>query len=173
MPNVGTLKLEGFDELERALMQLGKKVAKKVTKSAMSKARRVVVVDIRERVPVRHGDLKRSIGAKRITRSRKQQATDVIGARSRKRMLDGKPINPANYAHIVEFGSKPHAIFPKAGGMLSLPIGLRPYVRHPGAKPQPFMRPAWRASAPKALSVFKREYAKGVRKAAAEARAGI
>lgn len=163
------IQLDGFRELERKLLGLGPKVAKKVTRKAMTAARREVVAEIKARVPVRHGDLKRSIGAKRQARSRSQSLTDTIGARSRKRVVNGKPVNPANYAHIVEFGSKPHAIFPKSGGLLSTPVGLRPFVQHPGARPQPFMRPAWRASGPRALKAFQREYGRGVIAAARSA----
>ncbi len=54
-----------------------------------------------------------------------------------------------DYALSVEFGSKPHRIYPKRpGGMLNFyweKIGqdvTLPFVRHPGTPEQPFLRPA-------------------------------
>lgn len=155
--------IKGLAELERDLLKLGDKMAKSVTRKAMSKARKVVVKEARNRVPVRHGALKKSIGAKRITRSRTQSLTDIIGARSRPSTVNGKKVNPAMYAHLVEFGTKPHAIKPKGGGLLRVPgVGAVASVNHPGARPQPFMRPAWMSKRNTTLRTFINEYRKGV-----------
>lgn len=43
-------------------------------------------------------------------------------------------VYPRLYAHLVEFGSRPHSVAPK-GSKMVLP--------HPGARPKPFMRPAF------------------------------
>lgn len=163
MADMFKMDVEGLARLERDLLKLGDKMAKKVTRKAMTKARKVVVSDAKSRVPIRHGELKKSLGAKRITRSRSQTLTDIIGARSRPSTVNGKRVNPAFYAHLVEFGTKPHRITAKGGGLLNISgIGPRPSVEHPGAKPQPFMRPGWRAKRRQALRTFETEYRKGV-----------
>lgn len=47
-------------------------------------------------------------------------------------------------AHIVEYGAAPHIIKPKKGKVLKLKNGfVTGGITHPGARAQPFMRPAW------------------------------
>lgn len=56
--------------------------------------------------------------------------------------------NETPYAAMVEYGTKPHAIFPKsANGVLRFQVNgqtiYRKYVRkHPGTAPRPMIRPA-------------------------------
>jgi len=47
-------------------------------------------------------------------------------------------IYPRNYAHLVEFGTRPHAV-----GRGSKLGGTQHGLMHPGAKPYPYMRPAF------------------------------
>ncbi|GAA4082704.1 HK97 gp10 family phage protein [Actinomadura miaoliensis] len=49
-----------------------------------------------------------------------------------------------DYWHIVEFGSRPHTIYPRAKKALYWRGAAHPVhrVRHPGTPAQPFMRPA-------------------------------
>lgn len=51
----------------------------------------------------------------------------------------------APYAHLVEFGTKPHIIKAKNGKYLVFNGTFRRQVQHPGAKAQPFFKPAVRA----------------------------
>jgi hypothetical protein len=50
----------------------------------------------------------------------------------------------APHWHFVEYGTRPHRIFAKAGSALWWPGARHPVkmVRHPGTKAQPFIRPA-------------------------------
>lgn len=55
------LKLTGGPELERALRELGGKIASRLGSNAVRAGARVVAAEARARVPKRSGDLKRSI----------------------------------------------------------------------------------------------------------------
>lgn len=58
----------------------------------------------------------------------------------------------AYYAHMVEKGTKPHTI--KAGPGKRFPWGGK-VVKHPGAKPKPFMRPALDQGAQAAITMVR------------------
>lgn len=143
----------------------------------------------RGKVKVRTGALKKAIVAQtRLIKGTgmngsKQEHMGVVaiekkafkvGAKGRVKAVERKKstgyyyikgdIYPRNYAHLVEFGTRPHMAGKRA---------------HPGAKPQPFMRPAFDESLPAALEafrqrlvaeVFKRKYRSAV-KAASKAAA--
>lgn len=48
------------------------------------------------------------------------------------------------YAHIIEFGARPHRIRPRRAKALRFINGaLRRFANHPGSPAQPFMRPAF------------------------------
>jgi hypothetical protein len=70
-------------------------------------------------------------------------ARDVVGD------YHGKRVVPANYSHLVEFGTKPHAI--GKGSYLKREGRSRPQTQvgrvHPGAKPHPYRAVALAAAA--------------------------
>lgn len=61
----------------------------------------------------------------------------------------------AEYAADVEFGTKPHKITAKDGGVLAFQKDGKTVfaksVNHPGTKAQPFLFPAWKAKRPQYL----------------------
>jgi HK97 gp10 family phage protein len=100
---------------------IGSKMRKELKKRLTDLAYDVM----REKVPVRTGALKASI----VKDLRDYQA--FIG-----------PTAP--YAVYVEYGTRPHIIRPVNASVLAFRVSGRtvftPIVRHPGTKPQPFMR---------------------------------
>jgi len=73
----------------------------------------------------------------------------------------------AFYAAFVEFGTSAHEIKPKRpGGLLNVYGRLLTTVSHPGATPQPFFFPGWRATRKRVKSRISRATTKSVRKAA-------
>lgn len=56
----------------------------------------------------------------------------------------------APHGHLVEFGTKPHLIKAKNGKVLAFNGTFRKEVHHPGAKPEPYFKPAVRAKTPDA-----------------------
>ena len=57
---------------------------------------------------------------------------------------NGLEITMVDYAKFVEFGTPPHVIIPKSKKALKFKIGnkvlLRKKVKHPGTRPNPFIR---------------------------------
>jgi HK97 gp10 family phage protein len=137
--------------------------AKTVTLKAVRKAAQIVTKAAKQRAPKRKGSgaLRASMGQKAA--KGKKGATlafAVVGARkSVVRMVKPergtKPIKavPAYYAHLVEDGTRPHPL--KKGSKLARrgKGGDPPKdVRHPGARPRPFLKPAWAAAGPEAVA---------------------
>ena len=61
---------------------------------------------------------------------------------------------PTEYAEAVEFGTAPHIIVPKNKKALAFSMDKKKVivkkVKHPGTRPQPYMRPAMH----KAVNIF-------------------
>lgn len=66
------------------------------------------------------------------------------------------PVKEQTYiARFLEFGTKPHVIRARRGGYLRLRSGrLVKSVNHPGARPQPFLQPAFDASKDQATAAI-------------------
>lgn len=146
----------GGRQLAEMLRQLPVKIEKNIMRAAMRAGAAVLRGEARDLVPVDMGDLRRSI---RVSTSAKGGTVKASVKAGNKR---------AFYAHMVEFGTKPHLIKVKEEdrpvnyrltqrrGVLTrvsmrtinrrgLMIGnnfVGPKVEHPGARPAPFMRPA-------------------------------
>lgn len=146
----------GGRQLAQALQQLPTKIERNIMRAALAAGARVIRDDARQNVSVIDGALRRSIkvstGSKRGTVTAKVKAGDRV----------------AFYAHMVEYGTKPHLIkvkeedrpinyrLTRKRGVLTrvsmrtinrrgLRIGnnfIGPTVEHPGARPAPYMRPA-------------------------------
>lgn len=72
-------------------------------------------------------------------------------------------IYPRRYAHLVEFGTAPHSTA-RGAGKRSKKRSRRDEVRgghlHPGAKPKPFMRPAFDEQSENAINIIAQEAGK-------------
>ena len=145
----------------KTLMELDKKVARKAMRKAIQEGSRQIIKDARALVPVETKTLKKAIGVK--VRSYKSGAVIVALVGPRKD-AKGKPAkyrrrvmvktkgggqremwrNPVKYAHLVEFGTRPHAL--GSGAKLARKNGKpgthQRGVMHPGSRPSPFLRPA-------------------------------
>jgi HK97 gp10 family phage protein len=87
---------------------------------------------------------------------------EVAGRNKKKRLED-----PAKIAHLVEFGTQPHAL----GKGASLRKKIQHGDMHPGAQAKPFMRPAWDETQAQVRGLIEREVAAGLEKEAARAAA--
>ena len=169
--NVINLKLVGFKELEERLVGLGPKVAKRLLASAINSAAKPILEGARAGLTVRFGWLKRSLGVKLKTYKRTDSSTAVavIGPRRGfRQIINGKPIDPANYAHLVEYGTAPHLIKPRLGTIKIGPAFIRGAVHHPGAKKLPFLRPAFDTRKNESLEILKQKLGKGIEREAAK-----
>ena len=152
-----TLDLSGL----AALSSLAKQRA--ATLKAVRAGAKIVQQAAKARAPRRKGKggggLRQSIGIKAVKGSRgKSLALAVIGARKKVvRMIPrGKKMvksAPAFYAHLVESGTRPHAI--RKGAALGRKGGAakgQSGGMHPGAKAQPFLGPAWESTRDRAIA---------------------
>lgn len=109
--------LAGCMELSKLLANVALDVQAEVIGAAVAEAAKPVVRAIKRRVPVRYGNLKRSIMA--VVRKKKKtgKAVAVVGPERGGRYKSGKRLNkkkddlagsdqPSRYAHLVEFGHK-------------------------------------------------------------------
>lgn len=123
--------ITGIEEMTRNLEKLGTRVALRGPNAAVRAGGTVIVREMRRRAPKDTGSLKKSLGQKVKQYRRSKAVTSIIGARSKRYETAKGNRNPANYAHLVELGTKGTGT-------------------HPGIAAKPFMRPAWDASSPAA-----------------------
>lgn len=145
------LDLSGLDGLKKASQQ------RAVTLKGIKAAAKLVQQAAKAGAPKRKGSgtLRRSIGtlAKKGSKG-KTLAFAVIGPRQKVRKEGVKtPYGgtvtavPAYYAHLVEKGTRGHSI--RAGSKLARRTQSakgQAVVRHPGAKPNPFLKPAYEST---------------------------
>ena len=121
-------KFKGGPELQAFLNQLPANLERNVMRSGLRQGANVIRKDAQERVPVKSGELRKSIKVR--TRSRRGQVTATVETRDFK-------------AHWIEFGTDPHEITPKKpDGALAFGDTVVKAIQHPGTHAQPFMRPA-------------------------------
>lgn len=154
----GTVSISGFRELEKALAQLPKSIAKNVLKRTLLKAGEPIAEEARRLAPVDSGKLRDSIEVSTrvknkvgrsefaaAMRSGLGKTAAVAALRQARREASGQAsfaeafVGPARgrgvipYAHLVEFG-----------GPRNKP-------------PRPFMRSAWDGQKQQALTIIRRE----------------
>lgn len=96
MPGTVSFTIKGGKEMEALLKDLGPKIASRLGDKALMAAARVIVKEAKRRVPVKTGQLKKSISAVRSSRNR--------AADERLVQIGFKPPVSAR-AHFTEFGT--------------------------------------------------------------------
>ena len=142
-------KIEGLEALYKQMQELPLKVEKNIMRGALQAGQEVFLERARELVPVKSEDLRNSLRIETSENAGEIAATLIAG--------DEK----AYYAHIVEGGAARHFIKPKNKKALSFAGVAVEGVDHPGAKKQPFMRPAFDAGnreAIEAVAAYVREH---------------
>jgi HK97 gp10 family phage protein len=163
---------EGVGDLAYRLWLLGENVGPAVNR-ALRGAARTVVDEAKANAPRRTGALARSQGL-RIRRYESSRYTAVMGARrgfggmmqvSRR----GKPIrvNPANYHHLVEFGTAPGARRMEQSRSAAVRRRATTTARrfHPGTAPRPFLQDAFGRHAVSLLAGIREELGRLIRDA--------
>lgn len=146
-----TVKVEGLNELQKALRQLPDSTAKGVARRVLKKAGEPVAQTARQLVPVKEGHLRDSIGVSTKLSKTQRRKHRKIGKDDIEMFIGAGPLPQA---HHQEFGTKDHPA-------------------------QPFMRPAWDKNKRAVLEGIKgdlweeiRKTAERVAKRAAKAAAG-
>lgn len=125
------------------LKQADEKVAKKALRAGVSKAGQLLKRAAKGKVVRKSGHLARSMYSKVKTFRNTGRVIAVVGPRTGMKQTvvrDGRSVlsNPTRYAHLVELGTKPHAI----GRGSNSRKGIQTGRIHPGSKPQPFLEPS-------------------------------
>lgn len=150
-------KVDGLAELDKILKSLPVKVEVKILRGAMRAGVSVIGKRAKELCPVAkpntenrtkyqlyEGALRDSIKIRTKSKRGVVTATLVAGGTVKTKAI-------VYYVHMVEGGTKPHIINPKAKKALFFTGISRALVMHPGAKAKPFMRPALDQTAEKAI----------------------
>lgn len=138
------INIAGGKELQEFLRQLPKRVERNIMRAALRAGARVIANEAKKLAPAGDsGKLKKSLRTGSEFSKNKVEAYVRAGGRRSGAAKD----KDAFYAQFVEFGTAAHQISPKNkkklkfrakdGSMVTTKL-----VKHPGAKAQPFMRPA-------------------------------
>jgi len=130
----------GGRALDAFLQQLPVKVERNIMRAAMRAGANVFKAAATHGVPVDDGALKASIRVTTRSKNGAVYASVKAGGRA------------APHWHWVEFGTAAHKIKAKPQHALSFGGTTVREVDHPGAKPHPFMRPAFDAAAAAAIA---------------------
>jgi len=137
-----SMHIDGLQELERKLIEMGPKLARNGLRAAVSAGARVVTAEAKVRVPVDSGTMRRAIYSKQIREeSGDSQQTFYVGVRHGKK--EQKKNRDAYYFPFVEFGTEKMAA-------------------------RPFMRPAFESTKEKSVGAIKDKLAERVNKLAGE-----
>lgn len=148
------IRVDGMRKFDQALAEIGsRRTATTIGRAAARAGSRPIITSARANLSGVNdtGALKRAIKLK--LKQYGGLILAVIGAESKKDGRTGR--NPANYAHLVEFGTAPHQ------------VGNR---QHPGAKAHPFLGPAFDSSVPESLRRTAAKAKEKLREAALKAR---
>lgn len=135
--------VRGVVQLQKQLQELPRRVSKKVTRKAVDMGARIVSRDAKRLA--RRGKTKllaKSIGVR--GKQGKNGYTAKIGSRRGFAVTnaEGKKLyDPTRIVHLVEKGTKAHAI-PRLSRGLVGKKQEKPAIAHPGSQPYPFIRPA-------------------------------
>lgn len=152
------IELHGFEELSRALHAMAAHIERRGLIDALRAGARLYQKEAQERVPQRTGQLRRSI----VVRTRGPARATVMVKRP-----------GSYYAHLVENGTAPHRILALDGEVLRIgPVFIGRTVEHPGARPQPFMRPAFDEHTDDALGAVRIRLGRNVERIALELAGG-
>lgn len=151
--------------LARKLNEFDRKASRKAIRKGVNEATKLVAADAKANVPKRTGLLKKSIGRRVRSYRGGTIISGIVGPRSgfATTLKNGKKVNPAKYAHLVEFGRK--AVKVKKALLLADKFAKQVFGKEVAAvAPRPWLRPAWDKNEGRAVG----ELAKALNEAIAE-----
>jgi HK97 gp10 family phage protein len=169
-------KIEGLDRLARKLRRIPDEVRREL-KEAIRQGAEDMTRLAKRLAPVDDGDLQMSITYRWGNEEKIKYASLQFGAAGRGKgdaeltAIVSAGNTKVRYAHLVEFGAKPHTIKPKSSqGSLAINgnwLAPGQSVQHPGQAAQPFFFPAYRATRKSAKARISRAVTKAAKKVAA------
>lgn len=169
-----TVKLEGVDELKRALADVAKQIRTKAVRGALRQAGSIIKKQAQSNAPIlksptpnrKPGTIRRNITVRASKFARRNKDEGVyISVRplrgSRQKKLGKAGANNPNdpfYWRFLEFGTKAYVIKPTKGKkFLKFGGSFARSVKHPGIAAQRFMTRAADHRGKEAIAVFMRE----------------
>lgn len=167
-----SVKIEGLEEIQRALKGLEKKMQKKLLRAALGAGTREVRDEVRRHVPVDTGNLKRSIRARVKRLGRTGWAAKVVPTQKLLKKEGGgwQPLDKTDknqhdgwYAHIVEYGTVSPRL-PRGKKKMKFTYKGVTQFRHRvrGMPAKPFFRPGWDASKGRVVPKVKQSLSRGI-----------
>jgi HK97 gp10 family phage protein len=150
--------VHGMRELAAKLLDFPEKLQRRSMSAVMRAGGRPVRDAARRLVSKRSGKLSRSIRVS-VKRRGGKFIAQIIAGRARKK-------DDPFYALFVEKGTKAHEIRPKNRKSLFIAGLFKEEVKHPGAKPQPFLAPALKQAADAAVQAMQEELSKQIERIA-------
>jgi HK97 gp10 family phage protein len=141
---MGELKIKGMAELKAALATLPVKIENNILRQALRKGVKVIEAEAKAQCPARSGELRATIRSDVKKDKDRGRLVGYVKAGPKSLKKGEKRTRENNkgwYGRLVEFGTAAHKIAARPPNK-RLAIGVRE-VMHPGAKPRPFMRPAF------------------------------
>jgi HK97 gp10 family phage protein len=170
-----------LQQLRAKLDAIGKNAGTKAIRGGINELTKTVLAEAKANVPVRTGQLRKSLGRKVKTYRESKIVVGIVGPRKGFRVIiNGAAVNPSNYAHLVEFGRGPVKAGQKKNrrgkvsdtgqsvlsSKYSAVAPAEPQVFGPEvgpAAPRPFLRPAWDRVRPTASAVLRRHLEKALK----------
>lgn len=164
-------KLIGATAAIAVLRDLEFAARRRVVQAATRAASAVVVAEVRQEAPVgQTGQLRKQLKASlKFARS---IGTVIATIRSKATKSQRTKKTTAWYTRLVVGGTKPHDIHTSLAFALNTPHGFFRHVRHPGARPNPFMDRAAAASFSRAVDAFTAKFKEAMDKEIQKARRG-
>ncbi len=161
MAKTSPLQVVGLKEMQAKMKELAVAPQRRAVRRALTPSANILRDEARRLAPVRYGILRKAIKTRTtvlfgvptasVYIEKKKYRVAAKGIKGQRRNKSGKAaagekprmisVSPRSTAHLVEFGTKPHA-YKKRAGM------------HPGARAKPFMRPAMDAKGAAAIAKF-------------------
>ena len=99
--------VRGLEGIFAELRGVDAKVRKKILRKAVGEASKIVLRDAKSRVPVATGQLRKSLGRRVKTYRGSGVVVVLVGPRTGfKTQVGDKTVNPTQYAHLVEKGTR-------------------------------------------------------------------
>jgi len=176
-----TFELKGVREFQAKLAVLDKEVRTDIMKKTLGRAVKPIVKSMRSNLKShkRTGLLSLSLGVRQKTYRKGNIRVAAVGPRLkfagkkveaiRGRTAAGARAKPANYAHFLESGAKPHWIRGKRGPLRFLGV-VTQVVWHPGIRPGKPLSRAFEGTVKQSLRIIKKEFSSRI---AAAAKRGV
>lgn len=166
MPDETNINVKGLAHLNRELARLGGALAQEKGGEVLAKSSaRYIAKLARKNIKKfeRTGNLRKSVTVVKVKKIVPGRYVYAVGNRVGKKVKHN-----GWYGGLVEYGTPPHIIKADRAKALGKDGRFGAEVHHPGAKPQPWLRPAFDQGWKLSLEHGRKKYAKFVEKVAAQ-----